>query len=529
MHDSDERGAFLAAIRAEPDDDTPRLVLADWLQEHDEPDRAELIRVQCRLAALAERGEVDNRPIDSADTHRLEQQPEYQGLQRREQELLAAHRAAWLADFPADARTVRWEGASGFHYSFHRGMVRVALVIDPSDLDFENDPDARQRVQNDLARLDEQARLPHFAWVDEVVLRISGDAVGGMEGPEFEAVLTHPALKHVSQFGLSVAYATEVDLAPFVARSDMARLRDVRLMGGAQEDANVNAVALWNSPIAAQLHRIDFSGPYDTAEFLALVESGKLTRLRSLYFFFYHCNGSADGDQVLLALARSRYFPELRFLSIGERENTTRLESVLAVLRSPELPSLEWVEFDPLGSATADEFPSGGPAEDEFPSGGPADAAGFVRELTAIADACRTGDRVRRVCCGIEVLRHCPWLSDPENGRGLLPADLSNTALGDTVLKAIAASPQLARFIRPRAPAGGAAAPEGVEGRAAHRPELNLSGNTFGDEGALALARSPYAEGLHRLNVSGNRLSDAALAGLRERFVEVVFESPPFQ
>lgn len=46
---SDEAG-FLAAIAADPDDNTARLVFADWLEEHDQPERAEFIRVQCRLA-----------------------------------------------------------------------------------------------------------------------------------------------------------------------------------------------------------------------------------------------------------------------------------------------------------------------------------------------------------------------------------------------------------------------------------------------------------------------------------------------
>lgn len=37
-------------MRDNPDDDTPRLILADWLDEYGEPERAELIRVQCELA-----------------------------------------------------------------------------------------------------------------------------------------------------------------------------------------------------------------------------------------------------------------------------------------------------------------------------------------------------------------------------------------------------------------------------------------------------------------------------------------------
>src|SRR5262249_10670779 len=42
--------ASLRPVAAEPDDDTHRLVLADWLEEHGEAERAEFIRLQCRLA-----------------------------------------------------------------------------------------------------------------------------------------------------------------------------------------------------------------------------------------------------------------------------------------------------------------------------------------------------------------------------------------------------------------------------------------------------------------------------------------------
>src|SRR4051812_20344131 len=47
--------ALLADILEHHDDDTPRLVYADWLDEHGEADRAEFIRVQCELA----RGGID--------------------------------------------------------------------------------------------------------------------------------------------------------------------------------------------------------------------------------------------------------------------------------------------------------------------------------------------------------------------------------------------------------------------------------------------------------------------------------------
>ncbi len=46
--------ALLAAVLADPGDDAPRLVYADWLDEHGEPERAEFIRVQIDLDRMAE-------------------------------------------------------------------------------------------------------------------------------------------------------------------------------------------------------------------------------------------------------------------------------------------------------------------------------------------------------------------------------------------------------------------------------------------------------------------------------------------
>jgi uncharacterized protein (TIGR02996 family) len=46
--------AFLEAIIENPNDDAPRLMLADWLDERGQADRAEFIRLQIRLAQMPE-------------------------------------------------------------------------------------------------------------------------------------------------------------------------------------------------------------------------------------------------------------------------------------------------------------------------------------------------------------------------------------------------------------------------------------------------------------------------------------------
>lgn len=47
-----DQAALLRTILDSPDDDAPRRVYSDWLQEHGELDRAEFIRVQCELARI---------------------------------------------------------------------------------------------------------------------------------------------------------------------------------------------------------------------------------------------------------------------------------------------------------------------------------------------------------------------------------------------------------------------------------------------------------------------------------------------
>lgn len=57
-----DRDALLAAITANPDEDTPRLIYADWLEEHDEAERAEFIRLQCQLQHLS-RKSAEGKPL----------------------------------------------------------------------------------------------------------------------------------------------------------------------------------------------------------------------------------------------------------------------------------------------------------------------------------------------------------------------------------------------------------------------------------------------------------------------------------
>src|SRR5262245_24736947 len=85
---------FLRDIHERPDEDGPRLILADWLEDNGDPDRAEFIRLQCRLA----RGVAD---------------PAQAVAEQRVAELLVQHERRWLGEL--------WSPA--LHWQFHRGLV----------------------------------------------------------------------------------------------------------------------------------------------------------------------------------------------------------------------------------------------------------------------------------------------------------------------------------------------------------------------------------------------------------------------
>ncbi len=118
----DDEGLIRALI-ADPDDDVPRLVYADWLEEHGRPERARLIRGQCELQRLTE--------CDDAAT-----QDRRTALATEVVALLKKHRIAWLAELPS-LGGVFWRPAPNDHSPggiFERGFVNAIMAESPTAL-----------------------------------------------------------------------------------------------------------------------------------------------------------------------------------------------------------------------------------------------------------------------------------------------------------------------------------------------------------------------------------------------------------
>lgn len=99
----DDQLALLAAVLEFPEQDAPRLIYADWLDEHGDAPRAEFIRVSC---------ELEWRPYSERRT------AHYRNLLVRFRTLINAHRAAWVAPFTDEPTRVL----------FRRGFIEEAQL-----------------------------------------------------------------------------------------------------------------------------------------------------------------------------------------------------------------------------------------------------------------------------------------------------------------------------------------------------------------------------------------------------------------
>jgi uncharacterized protein (TIGR02996 family) len=238
-----EQEAFLRAIFDAPDDDTPRLVYADFLEEHGEPERAEFIRVQCELARL---------PAVAESTARADQ------LIRRQDELLASDRPGLrrLDLFERDQhRYVR-----GFQQN------RTTIHLRPDEL---SDPQRfrRRAVEED----------PHWFGCTVLFLR-----PGGLLLPEHVGqLLAYRALQQITEWNLGghveeVADGPQTEDAGTFALIDM-NVQPVITLAGVEALAqhrgawritsldltfnnldNDAARALIRSPYLDNLKRLDF-------------------------------------------------------------------------------------------------------------------------------------------------------------------------------------------------------------------------------------------------------------------------------
>lgn len=125
-----EYEALLTAIRQRPREDTPRLALADWLDERGHHERAEFIRVQVD----ADRVEFDLLACGDLGEWARTHGPRFRALSRREDRLRAIDRARGKRGFLLTARERAMAKRMARPPLFCRGFLSALTVLNAKDL-----------------------------------------------------------------------------------------------------------------------------------------------------------------------------------------------------------------------------------------------------------------------------------------------------------------------------------------------------------------------------------------------------------
>jgi uncharacterized protein (TIGR02996 family) len=388
---SPELVALLAACRARPADDLPRLVLADWLDENGDPDRAEFVRVQVELSH------------PTADAKRTAE------LRGRESKLLGEGTSRWLGRYQEVQSAICPPVRAIEYYREHgryppqppgcrvvRGLLRI-----PHIAAYLHHDELRGWMRTDEARWLEQVDLMYSS-VDEFVkadlpdelhgrigltLRIGGPSDETAWRPQFRqlavssnftavrslkvigadggVVLDEITKADVSNLvGLAVVdtwtsrIANQIATAPFTALASLdigrmvdpalralirspylGNLTELNLIGSPIGDAGM--VALCGSKLAHTLRAVEFPNT-------GIGDAGAAALARSP--LFAHLHGprlnlmmNRIGDAGLTAIAESEHL--LRFSELVLRENQVGDDGVIALAESPYSANLRFLDF----------------------------------------------------------------------------------------------------------------------------------------------------------------------------------------
>jgi uncharacterized protein (TIGR02996 family) len=313
-----QENAFLQAIIDAPDDEVPRLVFADWLEEHGDSERAEFIRLQCRLADM------------------MEEDPLSWSLKERERDLLTAHGERWLG--PLREVTTR-----AYVQTFRRGLLhKVCTTADcflqRGDLLFRGPyPIRRAALCRTWEVFPALVGSPLLAELTELDLGcdcVNDDRARALAASPHVGNLTNLVLGNGNAFAFPDEHfyqerncVEDSGVAALAACPRLSRLRSldlsdnhfgrrgVRTLGSSPHLSNLVTLVLWNNAV----------GPEGTA---ALADSPNLRHLEVL-----NLRACRLDDAGVQALASSPHLTALRVLDL--RENGITASGALALASSP--------------------------------------------------------------------------------------------------------------------------------------------------------------------------------------------------
>ncbi len=298
-----EQEAFEAAIREHPEDDTPRLVYADWLDEHGEEDRANFIRAQCAG--------------DPEATQRY-------SVQMRE----------WTGLIPT------WcEG-----WRFHRGFieeihVHVQAFLEHAETLFQLAPIRAVKLLGVYSEhLTSLARLPQLASLAVLLAR------GTYRHLAFSRLCASPYLGQLRGLAVEDTPIGRNGLLALLNSEALAQLTHLHL--GATGIGMEGVEMLARSPNSRHLIALDLRGNgLEPRALHSLDRSPYLGNLRRLGLWYNRL-----GDEGIRELVRLPLLQRLEHLSLGNNRLTARGLQYLA--EAPALSQLRtlWLGVDRYGA-----------------------------------------------------------------------------------------------------------------------------------------------------------------------------------
>jgi uncharacterized protein (TIGR02996 family) len=489
---AEARRPFLRAIAELPDEDGPRLTFADWLQASD-PERAELIRLQCELARLAE-----------GDPRREE-------LLDREQELLSRNMMRWCFELPQEAG-LRWDwlgDPDNVRVAFDRGLVRRVSIN--NDLAAQLDVIAGVTVPRSLAigwdgNPNAIAVLPRLRPLHSLKVNVLG---GASLSP-----LLGGALAGVRELDLEGNPLTDADLTALAESAHLGRLEKLNLSSTGAAEGGV--AALVRSPYLPRLRELRLAFNYQSinADVMRVLFSSGRRGLESLIL-----NNNGLRDDALAAMARGRGLPDLKALDLEENYPTRRgltalftspvmmpvrslrvpnfqecQGALVALAASPYARNLTHLDLDNL-DVDLDDFTALA-ASENLPELRELDVGQVYVEAPEVIACFIDAPLTRQLARFYVHLLHIEagdlrrLLESLTPGR-LRSLRLCRCQIGDEGARVLAESPALSGL-----------------------RELDLFENGIGPAGAEALAKSPYLENLTDLGLSTNAIGSHGASAL---------------
>lgn len=450
----------MAAIAAHPDEDTPRLVFADWLDENGDPERAEFIRGQIARHQNSD-AKGDLTPGELAR------------LAARERVLLAQNRDRWL-------QPLRGLNAYGRVYGdFSRGFVNE-VVIDASVFAERGDelwavsPVTELHLNQVEPAAERLADCPHFARVRALNLRgaVAPDALRTLlESPylarlhrltlesmplddhDIQVLADGTALPSLRSFSMYECPATGASLSELVGRFpqlESLSLSSMKSFAGRYLAGILTAL----NPDRFRVLGADYA-PLGTEGMRALAEARRLTGITELWL--RGCGFTSESMEVLAGVT---HLNQIKKLYLGNDDLNE--PGGVAFAGWPCLKTLQVIHFDFGNIGTG-----GAVALATSPHLGRPEEL-FLRH-NGIGDA------------GAEAIAACDGFSE------LRELELSRNQITSAGARALATSPRLRRL-----------------------RQLQLEYNAVGDEGADAILASPHLRGLRWLTLGDNTISREA-------------------